>query len=96
MELLNTFNIYDPIFFKQLKAFENRDSIIPNNIFHIVYYAIIDRDKYRINFTLNLPIQRWIKIKDVPELIQDHNAILDLSLAHLSVFLHQAPMFNNL
>lgn len=78
--LLEKFNIYSTILFKQINC------SISHNMSGVClrYYALIDIEHYRINYGSDVPIQRWFKLNDVPDLICNHNAAIDFCLGDLN------------
>jgi hypothetical protein len=78
--LLKKFNIHSTIVFKEINCsiFYNTSEV------RLRYYVLIDSEHYRINFGSDLPIQRWFKLNDVPDLVHNHNAALDFCLDDLN------------
>jgi 8-oxo-dGTP diphosphatase len=91
-ELTNLENIY----LEQLKAFTNPKRIIEKRIITIGYYTLVNREDYNIKASLTVKEAKWHKIKDIPDLIFDHNEILDFSLMQLQNRVRQAPIGFNL
>ncbi|HSD08906.1 NUDIX hydrolase [Flavobacterium sp.] len=86
----------DNIYLEQLKAFTNPKRVIERRVVTIGYYTLINREDYNIKASLTVREAKWHKIKDVPDLIFDHNEILDFSLKHLQNKVRQAPIGFNL
>lgn len=94
--LLDQCHIAQNIFLRQLRTYCDSNRTPMNRIITIGYYGLINMEKYRINYAkLNSTVQ-WRKIKEVPELIYDHNAILDQSLMQLNALVRQSPIALNL
>ena len=70
----------DNIYLEQLKAFGEPDRFPLRRVITIGYYALVKREDYNIKASLRVIEAKWYKIKDIPELIFDHNEILDFSL----------------
>jgi 8-oxo-dGTP diphosphatase len=86
----------DNIYLEQLKAFTNPQRVIERRVVTIGYYTLINREDYNIKASLTVREATWYKIKDIPDLIFDHNEILDFSLMHLQNRVRQAPIGFNL
>lgn len=80
------------IFLEQLKAFGNPDRFPLGRVITIGYYALIKRENYNIKAGFTASEAKWHKIKEVPDLIYDHNKILHFSLEHLQNKVKQAPI----
>ncbi|SEP03842.1 hypothetical protein SAMN05444671_4551 [Flavobacterium sp. CF108] len=83
--LLKKLNIHSTILFKQIHC------SISYNMFEVRlrYYVLIDSKHYRINFASDVPVPRWFKLNDVPDLIDNHNAALDFCLYDLKRFMEK-------
>lgn len=86
----------DNIYLEQLKAFTNPKRVIERRVVTIGYYTLINREDYNIKASLTVREAKWHKINDIPDLIFDHNEILDFSLMHLQNRVRQAPIGFNL
>ena len=91
-ELTGLSNIY----LEQLKAFGEPDRFPLGRVITIGYYALIKIDDFDIKAGFTASDAKWYSIKDVPELIYDHNTILNYSLKHLRNRVKQAPIGFNL
>lgn len=85
LALLNEFGSYKNIFLKQLTEGVNSDSNT------LRYYTVINIEDYRVKFGAADVYQRWFKITNIPDLVQDHNRILDYSLYQLGICMRQSP-----
>ncbi|MGO4770739.1 NUDIX hydrolase [Flavobacterium sp. W22_SRS_FK3] len=90
LALLNEFGSYENVFLKQLTQGVNFNSQA------LRYYTVINIEDYRVKFGVIDLYQRWFKITDIPDLIQDHNQILDYSLYQLEMCVRQSPAGFNL
>lgn len=91
-ELTNLDNIY----LEQLKAFSNPNRVIDKRVVTIAYYTLVNREDYNIKTSLKVTEAKWFKIKEIPNLIFDHNEIFDFSLMHLQNRVRQTPIGFNL
>lgn len=91
-ELTSLENIY----LEQLKAFTDPDRVISERVITIGYYTLINREDYNIKAGLKVFEAKWHKINEIPDLIFDHNEILNFSLKHLRNRVRQAPIGFNL
>jgi 8-oxo-dGTP diphosphatase len=82
----------DDIYLEQLKAFGETDRFPLGRVITIGYYALIKREDYNVKAGFTAADAQWYKIKDIPELIYDHNKILDYSLTNLRTRVKQAPI----
>lgn len=86
----------DNIYLEQLKAFTNPKRVIERRVVTIGYYTLINREDYNIKASLTVREAKWHKINEIPDLIFDHNEILNFSLIHLQNRVRQAPIGFNL
>ncbi len=86
----------DNIYLEQLKAFTDPKRVTELRVITIGYYTLVNREDYNIKASLALQEAKWHKIEDVPNLIFDHNEILDFSLTQLRNRVRQAPIGFNL
>jgi len=84
------------IYLEQLKAFGAPDRFPLGRVITIGYYALIKKESYKLKAGLTASNVKWFKIKDIPDLIYDHNKILNYSLEHLRKKVRQAPIGFNL
>lgn len=84
MELLNEFGNFKNVFLKQLtEAGSNSQSLR--------YFTVINIEEHRVKFGGIDLYQRWFKTTEIPDLIQDHNLILDYSLYQLETCVRVSP-----
>ena len=94
--LLRELTSLENIYLEQLKAFGDPDRFPLGRVVTIGYYALIKREDYSLKAGFTASEAKWFKIKDVPELIYDHNEILQYSLENLQKKIRQAPIGFNL
>lgn len=84
------------IYLEQLKAFGEPNRFPLGRVLTIGYYALIKIDDFDIKAGFTASDVQWYTINEVPELIYDHNIILNYSLKHLRNRVKQAPIGFNL
>lgn len=89
LALLNEFGSYKDLFLRQLTEV-NSDSK------NLRYFTVINIEDYRVKFGVVDLYQRWFKTTEIPDLIQDHNQILDYSLYQLEMCVRHSPAGFNL
>jgi len=86
----------DNIYLEQLKAFGEPNRFPLGRVITIGYYALVKREDYNIKAGFTASDAKWYKINQVPDLIYDHNEILNFSLSNLQNRVRQAPLGFNL
>lgn len=86
----------DNIYLEQLKAFTNPARVHDRRIVTIGYYTLVNQEDYDVKASLDVREAKWCRINEVPNLIFDHNEILDFSLMQLRNRVRQAPIGFNL
>ena len=86
----------EDIYLEQLKAFTNPSRVLDRRIVTIGYYTLINQEDYDVKASLDVREAKWCKIKEIPNLIFDHNEILNFSLLQLQNRVRQAPIGFNL
>jgi len=94
--LLNELTGLDNIYLEQLKAFGDPDRFPLRRVITIGYYALVKREDYNIKAGFTASDAKWYKINEIPDLIYDHNEILDYSIKHLRNKVRQTPIGFNL
>ncbi|MFC0075423.1 NUDIX domain-containing protein [Flavobacterium procerum] len=84
------------IYLEQLKAFTNPKRVAERRVVTIGYYTLVSREDYNIKSSLKVIEAKWYKISEIPDLIFDHNEILNFSLLQLRNRVRQAPIGFNL
>ncbi|AWK03409.1 NUDIX hydrolase [Flavobacterium crocinum] len=86
----------EDIYLEQLKAFTNPKRVPERRVVTIGYYTLVNREDYNIKASLRVIEAKWYKINEIPDLIFDHNEILNFSLLQLRNRVRQAPIGFNL
>ncbi len=94
--VLNELTGLNRIYLEQLKAFGEPERFPLGRVITIGYYALIKIEDYHIKAGFTASDAQWFKIKDIPNLIYDHNTIFNFSLKHLRNRVKQAPIGFNL
>lgn len=94
--LLRELTGLDEIYLEQLKAFGDPHRFPLDRVITIGYYALVKRENYQLKAGFTASEVGWFKMKDIPNLIYDHNEILNFSLKHLRNRIRQAPIGFNL
>lgn len=89
LDLLNEFGNFENVPLKQLTGAGSDSKTLR-------YYTVINIEEYRIKFGVADWYQRWFMITEVPDLIHDHNLILDYSLYQLETCVRESPVGFNL
>ena len=90
LDLLNEFGNFKNVFLRQLTEGAGSNSQT------LRYYTVINIEDYRVKFGVVDLYQRWFKTTEIPDLVQDHNQILDYSLYQLELNVRQSPIGFNL
>jgi len=96
LRILYELTSLDTIYLEQLKAFTDPDRVKSTRVITVGYYTLLNREDYNIKASVSVIEAKWHKIKDVPNLIFDHNEILEFSLMQLRNRVRQAPIGFNL
>jgi len=94
--LLKELTGLNSIYLEQLKAFGDPNRFPLGRVITIGYYALIKKDDYNVKAGFTASEAKWHKIKEIPNLIYDHDKILNYSLEHLRKKIRQAPIGFNL
>ncbi len=94
--LLNELTGLNSIYLEQLKAFGEPNRFPLGRVITIGYYALIKKEDYNVKAGFTASEAKWHKIKEIPNLIYDHNKILNYSLEYLRKKLRQVPIGFNL
>ncbi|WP_276379601.1 NUDIX domain-containing protein [Flavobacterium sp. H4147] len=86
----------DNIYLEQLKAFTNPKRVLDRRVVTIGYYTLVNQEDYDVKASLAVREAKWCRINEIPNLIFDHNEILDFSLMQLRNRVRQAPIGFNL
>lgn len=94
--LLTDITGIDNIYLEQVKAFGRPDRFPLDRVITIGYFALIKREDYQLNPGFTASDAKWYRLDNVPDLIYDHNEILDSSLKKLQNRARQMPIGFNL
>jgi 8-oxo-dGTP diphosphatase len=94
--LLGELTGLDNIYLEQLKAFGEPDRFPLRRVITIGYYALIKREDYNVIAGFTASDVKWYRINEIPDLIYDHNEILNYSFKHLQNKVRRAPVGFNL
>ncbi|UBZ05603.1 NUDIX domain-containing protein [Salegentibacter mishustinae] len=84
------------IYLEQVKTFGKPDRFPLGRVITVGYYALINREAFNVKAGFTASEAKWYGIKDIPELIYDHNEILQASLTRLRGKVKRAPIGFNL
>lgn len=90
--LLQELTGLDRIYLEQLKAFGDPARFPLGRVITIGYYALIKREEYNLKAGFTASEAKWHKVREIPNLIYDHNKILVYSLQQLQKKVRQAPI----
>lgn len=96
LRILYELTSLDNIYLEQLKAFTDPDRVSNARVITIGYYTLVNREDYNIKASETVIEAKWFKINEIPDLIFDHNEILEFSLMQLRNRVRQAPIGFNL
>lgn len=71
------------IYLEQVRTFGKPERFPLGRVITIGYYALINREDFNVKAGFTASEAKWYRIKDIPELIYDHNEILQASLNRL-------------
>lgn len=84
------------IYLEQVKAFGNPARFPLGRVITIGYYALINSENFNIKAGFTASEAKWVRVNEIPELIYDHNEILNESLRRLRKKVRRAPIGFNL
>ncbi|HBH25139.1 MAG TPA: NUDIX hydrolase [Cytophagales bacterium] len=84
------------VFLEQLRTFGDTTRYPKKRVITIAYYALIKEEDYEIAPGFTASDARWFDIDDIPDLIYDHNEILNYSYEHLQHRVKHEPIGFNL
>jgi len=96
LRILYELTSLDNIYLEQLKAFTDPDRVSNTRVITVGYYTLVNREDYNIQASVSVIEAKWFKINEIPNLIFDHNEILNFSLMQLRNRVRQAPIGFNL
>jgi 8-oxo-dGTP diphosphatase len=71
------------VFVQQLGAFGQLDRVDYRRVITVAYFAFISPQKYKLIKGEGTSDVRWFEISDIPPLLFDHNAIVDIAIKQL-------------
>lgn len=90
--LLEELTGLENIYLEQLKAFGAPDRFPLGRVITIGYYALIKREDYKVKAGSTASEVSWFQLDEIPNLIYDHNHILNESLEKLKLRVRHAPI----
>ncbi|TDN90396.1 ADP-ribose pyrophosphatase YjhB (NUDIX family) [Salegentibacter sp. 24] len=84
------------IYLEQVRAFGKPERFPLGRVITVGYYALINREDSNVKAGFTASEARWYRVRDIPELIYDHNEILQASLNRLRGKVKRAPIGFNL
>lgn len=84
------------IYLEQVKTFGKPERFPLGRVITIGYYALINREDFKVKAGFTASEAKWYRVKDIPDLIYDHNEILKASLNRLRGKVKRAPIGFNL
>lgn len=84
------------IYLEQVKTFGKPERFPLGRVITIGYFALIKREDFKLRAGFTASEVKWFKLKEIPNLIYDHNEILQASLEHLRGKVRRAPVGFNL
>lgn len=90
--LMQEYGVGKNIFLRQLKTFIDPGQQGSDWKVTIGYYGLINIEEYKTIFGISQCYKRWWKVTDVPDLLFNHNKILDFSLYQLSNVIRESAV----
>lgn len=84
------------IFLEELKTFGNVDRYPTTRVITVAYYALVNKESFKLNPGVSVSDVRWFNVHKVPELAFDHNDIVEYGFAHLKHKIQHEPIGFNL
>lgn len=94
--LLENLTSLKDIYLEQVKAFGNPSRFPLGRVITIGYYALINSENFNIKAGFTASEAKWVKVNEIPDLIYDHNEILEASLNRLRGKVRREPIGFNL
>lgn len=86
----------DNLYLDQLAAFGNVDRYPAQRIITVAYYSLVRFEETTLTVPLDLAEAAWFDVYDMPELVFDHNEIVDSCLQRLQYTVRHEPIGFNL
>lgn len=84
------------IYLEQLHTFSELDRHPGERIITVAFYALVRSDAHGLSEGHDNMEARWVSVRETPELIYDHNRILDTALTRLKHKVRHEPIGFNL
>jgi hypothetical protein len=84
------------IYLEQVRTFGKPERYPLGRVITVGYYALINREDFDVKAGFTASEAKWYKVKAIPDLIYDHNEILQASLNRLRGKVKRAPIGFNL
>ncbi|MBX2916911.1 MAG: NUDIX hydrolase [Cyclobacteriaceae bacterium] len=94
--LLKSLTGISDIYLEQLKAFGDPNRYPLKRVVTVAYYALVNEESYSLIPGFTASDAQWFNVHEVPELIYDHNQILDFGYRHLKHKVRHEPVGFNL
>jgi 8-oxo-dGTP diphosphatase len=91
--LMQEYGVGKNIFLRQLKTFIDPGRQDSDWRVTIGYYGLMNIEEYKTIFGISQCYKRWWKVTDIPDLLFNHNKILDFSLYQLSNIFRESAVF---
>ncbi|KXK26304.1 MAG: ADP-ribose pyrophosphatase [Bacteroidetes bacterium OLB12] len=94
--LLKSLTGISDIYLEQLKAFGDPNRYPLKRVVTVAYYALVNEESYSLIPGFTASDAQWFNVHEVPELIYDHNQILEFGYNHLKHKVRHEPIGFNL
>lgn len=94
--LLKSLTGISDIYLEQLKAFGEPNRFPLKRVVTVAFYALVNEESYSLIPGFTASDAQWFNVHEVPELIYDHNQILDFGYKHLKHKVRHEPIGFNL
>jgi 8-oxo-dGTP diphosphatase len=91
-EVLRRLTGMNNVFVKQFGAYGELNRVDYRRVITVAYLALISPQKYTLTKGEGTNDVRWFSIKEIPNLIFDHNKILDDAIAQLKIKARTEPL----
>lgn len=94
--LLKSLTGISDIYLEQLKAFGEPNRFPIKRVVTLAFYALVNEESYSLIPGFTASDAQWFNVHEVPDLIYDHNQILDFGYKHLKHKVRHEPIGFNL
>lgn len=77
---------------EQLQAFGSVDRYPLRRIVTVAYYALVRYEEVSLNCSDNTREMQWFDVREIPQLMFDHNLIIESCLSHLQYKVRHEPI----